>query len=73
MMFCCQRGVGKSSMHGKKPVIIIDAQIKLTFEDCWFNSFRDFFEVPILYYEGDIIVNPFGQYFHNTGIHLLET
>lgn len=56
----------------KKPVIIIHPQVELTFENCWFNSFRNFFEVPILYYEGDIIVNPFGLYFYNTGIHFLE-
>lgn len=56
----------------KKPVIIIDPQIKLTFENCWIDSFRDFFEMPILYYEGDIIINPFGMYFYNTGIHLLK-
>lgn len=56
----------------KNPVIIIDPQIELTFENCWINSFRNFFEVPILYYEGSIIVNPFGLYFYSTGIYLLN-
>lgn len=65
------KAVGIEKSH-KKPVIIIDPQIELTFENCWSNSFRNFFEVQILYYEGDIIVNPFGLYFYNTGIYLLK-